>query len=139
MLLGCAYFHDLLKSPSVLCKELQADEVCIVTAIEALLKTVKSMEKVRATSFENLATVKVVLTRIKHENNACTYQGADLKEFDEAVTFLKITLVILSLFRPALEIAWLHRRLICSTSLDHSGHARVGKGYQYFISALFCY
>ena len=89
MLLGCAYFHDLLKSPSVLCKELQADEVCIVTAIEAILKTVKSMEKVTATSFENLATVKVVLSRIKHENNACTYQGADLKEFDEAVTFLK--------------------------------------------------
>lgn len=50
-----------LKSPSVLCKELQADEVCIVTAIEAILKTVKSMEKVRATPFENLATVKVVL------------------------------------------------------------------------------
>ena len=86
MLLGCAYFHDLLKPASILCKELQADEVCIVTAIEVILKTSKSMEKVKATPFENLTTVKVVLS---HENNSVTYQGADLKEFDEAVTFLR--------------------------------------------------
>ena len=63
--------------------------MCIVTAIEAILKTSKSMEKVKATPFENLTTVKVVLSRIKHENNSFTYQGADLKEFDEAVTFFK--------------------------------------------------
>ena len=31
----------------------------------------------------------MVLSRIKHENNSFTYQGADLKEFDEAVTFFK--------------------------------------------------
>ena len=28
ILLGCAYFHDLLKPASILCKTLQADEVC---------------------------------------------------------------------------------------------------------------
>ena len=79
MLLGCAYFHDLLKPASILCKELQADEVCIVTAIEAILKTSKSMEKVKATPFENLTTVKVVLSRIKHENKSFYIPRSRLK------------------------------------------------------------
>lgn len=30
ILLGCAYFHDLWKPASILCKVLQADEVCVV-------------------------------------------------------------------------------------------------------------
>ena len=47
------------------------------------------MEKVKSTSFENLMTVKVVLSRMKHEDNTFTYQGADLMEFEEAVTFFK--------------------------------------------------
>ena len=89
MLLGCAYFHDLLKPASILCKELQVDEICIVTAIEAILKTAKTIEKVKSTPFENLKTVKVVLSRMKHENGSVTYQGADLKELDESVAFFK--------------------------------------------------
>ena len=81
MLLGCAYFHDLLKPASILCKELQADEVCIVRAIEAILKTAKNMEKVKATPFENLTTVCIKHEDnafIYHEDNAFVYQGADL-------------------------------------------------------------
>lgn len=68
---GCAYFHDLLKPASILCKELQADEVCIVQAIEAVLKTAKNLDKVKA-------TVKVVLLHIEHEGDCFTYQGADM-------------------------------------------------------------
>ena len=81
MLLGCAYFHDILKPASILCKKLQADEVCIVQAIEAILKVAKSLEKVKVTPFEDLTTVKVVLSRIKRDGNSFTYQGADLKEY----------------------------------------------------------
>ena len=87
IVLGCAYFHDLLKPASILCKVLQMDEVCIVKAIEAILKTAKNLKKVKDTSFENLTTVKKVISRIKHEGSACTYQGADLMKFTEAVSF----------------------------------------------------
>ena len=51
ILLGIAYFHDFLKPVSILCKALQADEVCIVTAIETILKAAKNLEKVKATPF----------------------------------------------------------------------------------------
>ena len=89
ILLGCAHLHDLLKPASILCRDLQADEVSIVKAIEAILKTAKNMEKLKSTSFENLTTVKVILSRMKHEDNTFIYQGADLMEFEEAVTFFK--------------------------------------------------
>ena len=39
MLLGCALFHDVLKPGAILCKVLQQDEVCVVGAIESILKT----------------------------------------------------------------------------------------------------
>ena len=41
VLLGCAVFRDILNPPSILCKVLQEDEVCIcvVRAIESILKT----------------------------------------------------------------------------------------------------
>ncbi len=91
ILLGCAYFHDLLKPAAILCKVLQEDEVCVVSAIEAILKTAKNLEKVKSTPVDNLPTVKVVLSRITHENDTTltTYQGADLKNFTEAVSFFK--------------------------------------------------
>ena len=41
ILLSCAYFHDVLRPMSVLCKALQADKVCIVGALEAILKSTK--------------------------------------------------------------------------------------------------
>ena len=45
ILLGCALFHDLLKPYSILCKVLQEVEICVVCAIEAVMKTKKSLEK----------------------------------------------------------------------------------------------
>ena len=39
MLLSCAFFHNLLKPAATLCKMLQADYVCVVGALEAILKT----------------------------------------------------------------------------------------------------
>ena len=66
MLLGCALFHYLLKPAAILCKVLQQDDVCVVEAIEAILKTSKAIEKLASTSFDNLPTVKVVSSRIVH-------------------------------------------------------------------------
>lgn len=42
MLLGCAVFHDIILKPTaILCKLLQSDEICTVSAIEIILKTLK--------------------------------------------------------------------------------------------------
>ena len=51
---GCALFHDLLKSAAILCKVLQDDEVCIVRAIEAILKANRANEKLSPHSMIHL-------------------------------------------------------------------------------------
>ena len=61
MLPGSAYFCDLLKPSPTLCKILQEDGVCVVRAIEAIIKTSNSGEKLKATSFEELSIVKVLI------------------------------------------------------------------------------
>lgn len=51
MQLGCALFHDLLKPSAILCKILQDEEICVVSAIEAVLKTNKVIDKFNSTAF----------------------------------------------------------------------------------------
>ena len=58
MLFGCAYFYDILKPMSVLCKALQSDEICVVQALESILKTSKVVEKVKETAFEDLPSIR---------------------------------------------------------------------------------
>ncbi len=89
ILLGCAFFHDLLKPSAILCKVLQEDELCVVRAIESVLKTKKSMDKMKATAFEELPTVKKVLARIQQEDGSVMYQAAGLKMHDQALVFMK--------------------------------------------------
>lgn len=60
MLLGCVLFHDLLKPCAILCKVLQQDEICMVGAIESLLKTKRNLDKLKTTAFENMPAVKKV-------------------------------------------------------------------------------
>lgn len=43
VLLGCAFFHNLLKPASTLCKVLQEAELCVVQAIESVTKTKKAL------------------------------------------------------------------------------------------------
>ena len=74
-------------SISALCKVLQADEVCVVSAIESILKTNKAIEKVKATTVEILPTVKNVCSGVKHEGSSYVYQGADLTSYSEAVAY----------------------------------------------------
>ena len=65
VLLGCAFFHDLLKPASVLCQVLQEEDLCVVWAIESIVKTKKAFDKITTTSFEDLPTVKKVIQRVK--------------------------------------------------------------------------
>ena len=55
ILLGCTLFHDLLKPSAILCKVLQDDALTVVDAIEAVLKTNKSIEKLQSTTFDELS------------------------------------------------------------------------------------
>ena len=91
MLLGSAYFCDLLKPSSILCKILQEDDVCVVRAIEAVVKTSKSGDKLKATHFEDLPTVKKVLGRLSHsdDSDSMVYQGVQLTNYERSLIFLK--------------------------------------------------
>ena len=89
ILLGCAYFYDLLKPMSTLCKALQEDETCVVHALEGILKTSRSIDRVKETEVEELPTVRKVCSRVKQESGSCTYQGADLIGYTDAVAFFQ--------------------------------------------------
>ena len=89
MMLGCAYFHDVLKPMSVLCKALQSDEICVVRALEAILKTTRAIERVKEAHFQDLPSIRRVTLQIKHEGEACTYQGAGLLSYAEGVQFFE--------------------------------------------------
>lgn len=69
VLLGCAVFHDVLKPASLLCEILQGEELCVVGAIESILRTSAAMEKFQTTEMEEFPSVKKVLLRIKEEEN----------------------------------------------------------------------
>ena len=80
LLIGCSLFNDILTSAVFLCKALQEDELCIVSAVEAILKATKAIEKVRTAAFEDLPNVKRVLARVHiDENGTHTYQGVDIE------------------------------------------------------------
>ena len=91
VLLGCAFFHDLLKPVGIVCKILQEDELCVVRTVEAFVKTKRSLDEMKLKSVENLPTVKKVLTRIQSTDVASivTYQGVNLHYHTQGLAFLK--------------------------------------------------
>lgn len=87
VLLGCAYFYDILKPCSMLCKALQDDEVCVVRAVEVLLKAKKELDQKKALNFDELVTVKKVIDRIETVDNEKTYQKSEIKNYDASMSF----------------------------------------------------
>ena len=62
-----------LKPCAILCKILQEDDACIVRAIEAILKTNKSIKILKDTSFDDLPTVKKAMERVgQFDGMECT-------------------------------------------------------------------
>ena len=47
MALGCALFHDRLSAAAALCKALLNDELCIVSAVEAILRCTNLLRKLK--------------------------------------------------------------------------------------------
>ena len=90
-LIGCAFFHDLLKPIAMPCKVLQEDELCVVRAIECVLKVKLSMDKIKAASFEQLLTVKKVLERAQQDDDSTsvTYQSAEINRYELAIDYIK--------------------------------------------------
>ena len=89
VLLGCAVFHDILKPTAILCKVLQSDELCTISAIESILKITKAIEKLKAMQMKEFPSVKNVLLRVTEQEDLKTYQSVDLAHFDVGVTFLQ--------------------------------------------------
>ena len=65
MLNGCAFFHDSLKPCAFLSKVLQDDNLCITEAIEAILKINRNIKNLDLTNFDDLPTVKKIISRIQ--------------------------------------------------------------------------
>ena len=63
--------------------------MCVVRAIESVLKTKRSMEKLREMPSEDLPTVKKVLEQIKREDGSVSYQAAELTLYDINLEFIK--------------------------------------------------
>ena len=61
----------------------------MVQANEAITKIKKSLDKIKATTLEEMPTVKKVLVRAKQEGESIMYQGADLKTRSQALVFMK--------------------------------------------------
>ena len=87
MLLGCGVFLDLLKPAALLCKVLQNDDLCIVGAIEAIIKTSNSIEKLQKLSYTDLPTVKRILCTMQQDDGSISYQGALITNYERARTF----------------------------------------------------
>ena len=80
------HFSSFIQPCTILSKILQDDELCITEAIEAILKNNKDTEKLKATKFDNLTTVKKVTSRIQDIDDGATYQGVQITHYKEAVT-----------------------------------------------------
>ena len=89
---GCAMLHDLLKPACILCKALQYDDVSVTDALEAIVKTGKSIEKLKSLSFDELSTVKKVISRIQSaETDSDSAEQFNLCIMMKVLIFLQVT------------------------------------------------
>lgn len=89
VLVGCAFFCDLLKPASVLSKALQRDDLCVLGAVETILKIKKRIENIKTTPFDDLPTIKLLHSRVKVDSSGTTYQGADICNYDTAMQYFR--------------------------------------------------
>ena len=86
-ILGCAVFTDLLTPASIFSKQMQSDELDILTALSNLLHTIKEVEKLRLLPLPQWPVYSSTLKKVIDENGAKVYQGQELKRFQEAEKF----------------------------------------------------
>ena len=86
-ILGCAVFTDLLTPASIFSKQMQLDELDILTALSNLLHTVKEVEKLSLMPLPQWPAYSTTLKKVIDENGAKVYQGQELKRFHQAEAF----------------------------------------------------
>ena len=122
-LIGSAFFHDLLKPIAIFSKVLQEDELCLVQAMECVLKVKQSLDKIKVVSFEELPTVKKVLGRVKQDDvdaTSVSYQSAELKRYEQAIEFVKYNRIT---WVEAIEACLLNRLKSQAPELELLTHA----------------
>ncbi len=67
-------------------KCLQDEELNIFDAIEAILKTNKSVSQLKLSSLDDLPSVKKVKSRIQKVEGETTYLGAPLANYEQGIT-----------------------------------------------------
>ena len=80
ILIGCAFYVDALKAPSILSEVLQAEKLDIVSSVQNIIKSKKSLKSLVNGDLLEWPAVKLVRNKIKNGNE---YQGVILKHFDD--------------------------------------------------------
>ena len=58
VLIGCAMIHDLLRPCATLCRALQNDDICTITAISSMVKAAKSIDELKTIDFAEITHCK---------------------------------------------------------------------------------
>ena len=86
-LFGCALFIDLLSPCTTFSKCMQSDEVDILGALNALLKTLRETEKLAAKPLDQWPTYAATLAKCTCEEGDTVYQCQKLQRYPEALSY----------------------------------------------------
>lgn len=89
MLVACAFFHGILMPAAKLCKALQNDEICVVSAVEAMIDAAKSIRRLETTALEELSTVKKVVNRMNHAEGVFSYQEVEVVSLEDGLEYFR--------------------------------------------------
>ena len=84
ILIGCAFYTDILQSPSFLSLSLQSDHLDIVHGLRYILKSHQSLKKLILQDPLQWPTVKAVRSKIIDEDGSSVYQGVHLKKYNDS-------------------------------------------------------
>ena len=63
--------------------------MCILSAVDIILKTKKIIKTIKATPFNDLPTIKMVCNRVCVQSSGTTYQGTEITNFEKAIEYFK--------------------------------------------------
>ena len=80
--IGAAMYIDILKGPSLLSLSLQNDNLDVVSGLQHIIKTLKSLKVVADLDPKEWPTCKLICDRVKDDDGQKVYQGAVLSEYN---------------------------------------------------------
>ena len=88
-ILGCAIFIDLLTPCVVLSKAMQSDQLDMLAALTALLRSVKEVEKLESTPLHQWPTYAATIKKCSQDGGNTVYQAQEFKHFDTAKDYFE--------------------------------------------------